>query len=294
MVWMRGLASLAVLAAAACARNPAFALDDSADTTAAATTSVTAQVADSTTGVTSTTEPDLSSGTGSGATVTDATTTGLTTGAADDSTTTGDATTGEFTEPATCGQAKEQGTPTGITKLADPHQPGDSLVVWCEQDIADGGWMLVARSVKGGKATAFGWTHDLGDPDAFTAPYSLDAVGLGLPMSQILVGIHEGNNKPVKNAYALTVPADFLSNYADAPAKVTTVFTVLGECKPFGGPTMLQWAGYTDAKDRFRLRDLMDDQNDTFGLRVDGFQLNYPGCAFGADLDEYQGVMFVR
>jgi hypothetical protein len=291
MVWPRILASLAALAAGACAQNPAFALSDGADAGTHATPTDTT----STTGVTTTaTEPDMSSGTGSGATVTDATTTSLTltTGALDDSSsTTGDTTTGAPAGPATCGQAKDMGMPTGITELAEPD---GSISVWCEQELADGGWMLVARSAKDGKARAFGWTHDLGDPAAVSEPYSLDAVGLGLPMTQILVGVRDDGNKPVKTAYALTVPADFLTSYADAPAKVSTVFTVLGQCNPPGGPTMLQWAGYTDANDRFRLRDLQNDINDLFGLRADGFQLNYPGCPFGANLQEFQGVMFVR
>jgi len=277
------LASLLTLAA--CARNPAFQLagDDSASTTLAVTTTTTT----------------LSSGTGSSSTseTTAAPTTGLA-GTGDDtssSSSTGEPSTGEPAAPISCGQARELGMLTsGLQKLAVPNQPGVTIEVWCEQEIADGGWMLVGRSAKESAATGFGWTQDLGDPALDDQPYSLDAVGLGLPMSQILIGAHAGGNRPIDNVYALTVATDFLTAYADQPTKVINFFKVLGDCDPPGGPTMLRWVGYTDLTDRFRLRDLENEDNGSFGLRVDGFELNYPFCIQGADLDDRQGVIFVR
>ncbi len=283
MIRPPALASLLTLAA--CARNPAFQLagDDSASTTLAVTTTTTT----------------LSSGTGSSSTseTTAAPTTGLA-GTGDDtssSSSTGEPSTGEPAAPISCGQARELGMLTsGLQKLAVPNQPGVTIEVWCEQEIADGGWMLVGRSAKESAATGFGWTQDLGDPALDDQPYSLDAVGLGLPMSQILIGAHAGVNRPIDNVYALTVATDFLTAYADQPTKVINFFKVLGDCDPPGGPTMLRWVGYTDLTDRFRLRDLENEDNGSFGLRVDGFELNYPFCIQGADLDDRQGVIFVR
>lgn len=302
MVYRRILASLAALAAGACADNPAFKANDSATSEPIATVTTPTDPTTGTPTATSTIEPDLSSGTGPAGTTTtlstDPTTTGisLTTEAVDDaSTTTGDATTGELVGPHTCREALDAGmTESGLVKLAAPNLPAGSVSVWCEQKLLNGGWMLVGRSAKNGKATAFGWNHDLGDPMKFDMPYSLDAVSLGLPMTQILVAIHDSGNVPVKAAYALAVPADFLTAYPDSSAPVTAIDTTLGECKPSGGPRMLLRAGYTDLKDRFRLRDLEDDMNDFFGLRVDGFNLYYNDCPFGADLNQAQGIMFVR
>jgi len=278
----------ALLAATGCAPNPAFGVDLGATANAASTSAAsTTELVDPTTEPTS--APDLTSGTGPDSSTT---TTGLPVTTTGDDTTTTDATTGEFIGPHSCGQARDMGMVTsGLTKLA---APGGSIEVWCEQEVADGGWMLVARSVADAKAENFGWTHDLGHPEKYDAPYSLDVVSLGLPMSQILIGEHQGDNKPSNDVYALTVPPDFLTAYDDKAAPVTTIFRVEGDCDPQGGPWMLRYAGYTGAKDRFRLRDLQNDQNDLYGLRSDGFQLNYYNCWQGADLQDDQGVMFVR
>lgn len=286
MIRPPALASLLTLAA--CARNPAFQLasDESASTTLALTTTTT----------------NLSSGPDSSSTspttaapTTAAPTTGLTGDDTSTSTSTGDPTTGEPAAPISCGQARELGMLTsGLQKLAVPNQPGVTIEVWCEQEIADGGWMLVGRSAEDSDETGFGWTQDLGDPAIDDQPYSLDAVSLGLPMSQILIGAHEGGNRPIDDVYALTVATDFLTAYADQPAEVINFFKVLGDCDPPGGPTMLRWLGYTDLTDRFRMRDLQNEDNGSFGLRVDGFELNYPFCLQGADLDDRQGIIFVR
>lgn len=273
----RTLASL--LAVVGCAANPAFGLD-------LGTTS-TANVTDGTTDL------DMSSGTDvtTSTTSNGATTTGLiVTTTSDD--TTADATTAEFLGPHSCGEARVMGMATsGLQKIATP---AGTVEVWCEQEVADGGWMLVGRSAKEGTATGFGWGDDFGAAAQFDSPYSLDAITLALPMTQILIGVHEGGNRPVKTIYALTVPVDFLTAYPAVSAPISTTFTVAGSCSPPDGPDMLSYAGFTDLNDRFRLRDLAGLESDSYGLLADGFHTHYDNCHQGGDLNAQQGVMFVR
>ncbi len=276
----RMLARLALLAPA-CAPNPSFQPSSGATEVAGDT--------------------DLSSGTGSTSSTTtssgEPTTIDATAGESSSSAvTTGEPTTGEPSRwPASCGEVRDLGGATsGVYTIAHPVDVGQPLTVWCEQSVADGGWILLGRSVEDARDDAFGWTTSRGSLADDAAPYSLGPAALQLPFTQLLLAIHDGDKTPVEHIYALTVPVGFPAGFDDHSELNTTIDTLLGDCAPPGGPEMLRWLGYTAATDRFRLRDKQDDLSDLFGLRSDGYQLNYDDCLKGAQLNGRQGLIYLR
>jgi len=189
--------------------------------------------------------------------------------------------------PTSC---TDVGGPSDIYTI-DPDGPGgaDPLMVYCEQDIADGGWTLIGRSESGG-VSDMGWGVNSGVVTG-TGPYSLNPVAAGLTVDMLLL-VARGT---VDQAYTIDLPDNFVSDYADAPWNTgASVTRVSGDCIPNGDkPAMLQHAGYTDNEDVFFFRDNMSDDI-LFGLEASGYNLNDSSCNKGGGLHNNQGELFVR
>jgi hypothetical protein len=153
--------------------------------------------------------------------------------------------------------------------------------VCCEQVIAGGGWTLIARS-QAGASGDMGWGVNRGVTMG-VAPYSLDAVAAGLTIDKLLVVSRKGRVQ----AYTIDLPANFVANYSQSAWKCNSnVAYVMGGCSPPGGiPSMLQYAGYTDRKDAYFLRD-MGKKDIIFGLFAHGFSLNKMDCNKGGGLHQ--------
>ncbi|HEY0132893.1 MAG TPA: hypothetical protein VGB85_02400 [Nannocystis sp.] len=295
---MRGRPSPIVLTATlglACTKpNPLFGDESTTATTTAPATS------DPTTGAAT---ADLSLGTGtpttgeSSATSEAITGSGTTSGTStghESTTTTG--TTGDDGPPATCAEARDLGMDeSGVITLAVPEQPGATIDVWCEQKLAGGGWLLVGRSAPTDTPPAFGWGVATGDVEDDSQPYSLDLLTYKFPSSELLIGNYTQGKQPGGNMYQLSAPEGFPFAFAISTGMTSAPQTVLGPCTPDGGPSMLRWIGYTALDDRFRLRDIPEnDANDVYGLFATGFHLGGGDCSSAGKLDGTQGMILVR
>jgi hypothetical protein len=168
---------------------------------------------------------------------------------------------------------------------------GEVIEVYCNMQIDEGGWTLVARSDQGDEVP-FGWGEPQGSLDDRGAAYSLDVEDVGLPFGEILVTRRMDFATPVFNAYVLEVPSDFVEGYTDAAYEHPGPRTVLGDCDPAPEQTMLRWVGHTNNVESYFFRDLSMDE--VWGLRSDGFHMVYDDCSRGGDLEDEQGALFVR
>lgn len=241
--------------------------------------------------VTTTTGPALPT-TGADASSTGSTSTGaLTT----DGTTQTDTSTGESDAPATCAEARDQGGLTsGVYTLQVPGDPGETVDVWCEQEVAGGGWLLVGRSAPSERAPMFGWGIASGDLGDDAVPYALGLLALEFPASEVLLGSRDDGKQPSDHVYRLSTPVGFPLGFDLGAGVTTAIETVLGDCAPDNGPTMLRSLGFTKLTDRFRLRDVVDGgADDVHGLLTSGFGMP-EDCDNGGELNGSQGVIFVR
>jgi len=307
------LAILSLMLAGACTKlNPAFGDESGPGTTDASTTvtmttteasttdlpSGTGTLTVATTGVgttsaASSTSEALTSGTTD---ATDATTTTGDTSTTTTTATTGEASTGDGEPPATCAEARDRGgVDSGVYTLAVPQQVGATTEVWCEQQVADGGWLLVARSVATDMPPAFGWGSVAGDILDDSAPYSLSLLAYKFPASELLIGSYSEGKQLGGHAFKVAAPPDFPFPYDMAAGQTSAPQHVLGDCDPGGGPSMLQWIGYTTLPDRFRMRDEQEsDVGDIYGLFATGFYLGGDNCSDAGKLDGSQGMIFAR
>ena len=206
------------------------------------------------------------------------------------------ASTGDVGPPATCAEARDRGgVESGVYTLAVPQQEGATTEVWCEQQVADGGWLLVARSAVTEMPPAFGWGSVAGDILDDSVPYSLSLFAYKFPASELLIGSYSEDKQLAGQVFKFTSPADFPLPYDMTSGMTSAPQHVLGDCDPGGGPGMLRWIGYTGLTDRFRMRDKQEtDVGDLYGLFAGGFYLGGDNCSTAGKLDGGQGMIFVR
>lgn len=196
---------------------------------------------------------------------------------------------------ASCRELRD-GTPVGVanTGVYKLGKPGAVFDAYCEMSLAGGGWTLVGESHDNlSSVPAFGWNAASGSVTDTTRPYSLDAVGRGVPFSEVLAGT--GRRDAVEIAYLVTPPPGFPSAHRRSAAASVASVLVNPSCKDATGdrPDMLSNMGYSDRRDLFFFRD--NKGEDTFGLEADGWDTNgYDDCPKDGKIDGAQGVVFVR
>jgi hypothetical protein len=217
-------------------------------------------------------------------------------GAGSASTTVSETDTGSTGEPPptsrSCAEILEMdpSAATGMHSISSERH--DAVVeVWCEMELDGGGWTLVARS-DSGPEVPFGWGVSHGTVGDDSEPYSLGAMGLGLPFTEVLIGRRMGFATVVANAYVVEVPVGFVEEHREQAYEAEGARTVAGGCNPGGGPEMLRRLGYTDDEDKYFFRDLSG--NDAWGLFSNGLRVYYDDCYRGGNLDDEHGVLFVR
>lgn len=187
---------------------------------------------------------------------------------------------------------KEVATSSGVYAI-DPDGEGGNAPfdAYCDQLLDDGGWTLVARSAPGGGGD-FGWLVDAGTVQDGTVPYVLNARRAGLAFTEILL-VARGLDP---QAYRIEgVPAGFITDHErEVWAHDGNITTVLGDCDPMDGPSMLSFLGFTDRTDRFFARD-QGNEDSLHGLEADGWQLNDNNdCNYEGDLGDQAGEIYVR
>lgn len=175
------------------------------------------------------------------------------------------------------------------------HGPdGGAFSAHCEMALADGGWTLVGQSAAGATSNSFGWTSETGTLGDQTKPYSINAIGRGLAINEVLA-VRGTRAAPIA-AYLIRPPANFPTGFATAGALVGSRTRVLNPSCPGDGaePNMLGNMGHTDRAITFWFRDF--PQYDTnYGLNPNGWRLNYPNnCQLAGDFDGEQGLLYVR
>lgn len=210
----------------------------------------------------------------------------------------GEADAGGKGPPETCRDVLtlDEDAPTGEHEIFPPGRP-EGVVVWCDMRFAGGGWLLAARSVDGPSGGLWGWGAERGTPGATNFAYSAGVTAFGITATELLVTENDSDGDPDRSIYRLVFESDVLA------ARTTTVARVdieiletrcAGEIDVGQGqPWMLQHAGCTDRTDVYMLRD--NPSCDNYGLRPDGFSLNYDTCHQGAGLqDRARGAIYVR
>ncbi|MEX1367230.1 MAG: fibrinogen-like YCDxxxxGGGW domain-containing protein [Nannocystaceae bacterium] len=188
---------------------------------------------------------------------------------------------------------EDPSTPDGVYSLhrgGDPQAP--TFDAYCDMSTAGGGWTLVGRSVPGDWGDLpFGWTEATGDLANQEEPYSLDAAGQQLQFTEVLVGSRTAGVTWDGNAYALTVPPNFVYVYGKAPF-ATTITTVVGDCEPTDGPSHLRYIGWTESPGIFHIANIEGYDGD--GLERNGWDTDVAGCDGGGELNALQGMIMVR
>ncbi|MBX3208085.1 MAG: hypothetical protein KF764_23770 [Labilithrix sp.] len=209
------------------------------------------------------------------------------------------------------GTAPDAGVPTSCAALVavdsttavssglydiDPDGPGPAapLRVYCEMSIDRGGWTLVGRSAEDADDVPFGWTSATGTVADPASPYSIDVLASKLAFTEVMIADRDPISFAVgTRAYKFAIGPDFLSAHANNTVATGGVTTLVGDCNPPGGPSMLKFAGAVSFTDTFFLRDI-PDLGQHRGLRRDGWDLAYDDCDRGGSLDGAQGLIFVR
>lgn len=185
--------------------------------------------------------------------------------------------------PATsCVELRDRGdTGRGLRTI---ELAGQELEVFCDQDLAGGGWMLVGRSVAGATGD-FGWNTARGSVENDAEPYSMGRTDI--TVNELLIGDRGDSKTWGDRIYRVDLPDDFL-NSCVASSCQTTVSTVTGACD---NPTMFNFAGHVQRTDSFWMRDVAEEV--VYGLLPDGWSVFYEDCT-GGELEARQGMLFVR
>ncbi|TAK24010.1 MAG: hypothetical protein EPO40_24925, partial [Myxococcaceae bacterium] len=167
---------------------------------------------------------------------------------------------------------------------------------WCDMAADGAGWTLVGRSRPGGwgpgcaggdGGASFGWRSAQGAVRNDAAAYSLNAFGVGLPVTQMLFGSYAAGKSWGANVFRHTVPSNFVSAWGGAEFFNGTPATVSGPCSP----GMFGWIGYTAATDQFHLRDV---PGGSFGLTASGWASCYDASCYAGNINGSQGQIMVR
>ena len=193
-----------------------------------------------------------------------------------------------------CSSCREikQAFPTAESGLHVIQGKAGPLTVHCEMSdpLANGGWTLVGRSTASGTSTAFGWHSSDGSPADDTKPYSLDVDRLAFVPTEMLFGSVSAGKAWGDNVYRVTLPANFVSANKSTAVPISLV-SVKGVC---GGGSMHSYAGYTSRTDVFFFRDNNSDSY-VFGLFPHGWFANVGNsCSYASQINDTQGMLFVR
>jgi len=199
--------------------------------------------------------------------------------------------------PETCRDvlALDPDAETGLHTISPPGRP-DGVVVWCDMRYAGGGWLLLARSRNGATPGAWGYDTERGAPGDVDQPYSAGATSFGIVATELLVAEIEADGRPDRNVYRLVFDEDVLAARTKTVTRVD--FEIIeSDCDDEIDPTqdhpwMLQYAGCTERTDVYMLRD--NPSCDNYGLRPDGFSLNYDNCHQAAGLQDRRGAIYAR
>lgn len=205
---------------------------------------------------------------------------------------------GEAGPPPDCATLLDENAnaETGVHTIFPPNRP-TGVQVWCDMDVAGGGWTLAARSSNGGGGSPWGWGAERGAPNDVDQPYVAGVTTFGIQATELLVTEIDSDGDPDRNIYRLVFASDVLVERTTSIARVdfqVVKTTCEGEIDlEQGQPWMLVYAGCTDRSDVLLLRD--NPGCDNYGLRPDGFFLNYDNCSQGGDLNgRERGAIFVR
>lgn len=286
---------LLVAASSACIL-PSPSYDEYDDGSAGSSSSASAQTSES-----AASEPSTSSSSGDELTTSG---TGSTTGAGStstSSTSTGEPTTGgDDTYPVhSCAELQayllenDRAVLSGVYTIHLPNSE-TAVEVYCDLELAGGGWLLAGRSVAFKDSDSFGWRSGTGALADDALPYSLNLQQNPFPFDQILIGTWSEGKEWGENVYRYGVPADLITHEDDL-VPTTFIEAVKGDCAPVTGPAMLDYIGATAKTRAFFLRDTTEIDGANYGLLHDMLWTYYTDdCPLGGMLAQQQGMLMVR
>lgn len=287
-----------LLGAACLYANPDFGAGGESTSGVAGSSTSSGATNDATTGAGVTTGADATTGGAVTAGTTDVSTgapaTGATTGALPDL---GGSQYPHYAQPS-CRTLKEyvettQGQ-TAVSGYYNLELGGQSVDVYCDMEIAGGGWTLVGRSAGVVQQTGFGWLPTRGAVDDDAQPYSLGLMSYPVNFTAILLGDYASGKQWGGNAYQFTVASGYVQDNLAKMVELGAPTIVLGDCTPESW-WMFRFGGFTTSDQAFFFRDLDMMDNAYFGLLTNGFYLHtYEGCPQAGDLNKKQGMLLVR
>jgi hypothetical protein len=174
-----------------------------------------------------------------------------------------------------------------------------ALTLWCDMTTAGGGWTLVGRSLddNSGSQPNFGWSSSAGNVTDDARAYSLNLVRNAIPFTEILFGSRL-TGKTWANAYRVTVPPDFVTEFQTKTLDVWPPTPAVGSCNPpdpMGAPGFMgRYVGFTNNRDGFFFRD--NQTNENFGLNHQSWNLSGDDtdCMRNGLMQGHEGMVMVR
>ncbi len=199
---------------------------------------------------------------------------------------------GEAGPGTSCFQIRRAGsTDNGLYYIKPEGYTGGAFQVYCDMQIDEGGWTLVARTDQNLNG-AFGWRNATGSVTDFSQAYSLNVYEKNLTFTEILYGqrASRNNNSWGYNVYKKTdIPATFIEDYYYNGISLLSGSVIKGGLGQL--PVCQQYFGYTNRTNNYFMRNVISPGAIIYGLNGTALKtsIDCVSCGQTGNNDVYTG-----